>query len=332
MITYHLSNEEKKVNTAIDLYIISGFLGSGKTSLLKNLLEDFKDKRIGVLINEFGRVGVDGIQVGDEEIELIEINNGSIFCSCLKGGFIQALIDLSNTNIEMLVIENSGMADPSNMHQVLGEIENKVSRKYDYKGAICIVDSTSFLKHVQVLAPIHNQVASSNLILINKIDRVNQGTIEEIESKIKEINPSAYLSQTMYSKIPLNVLEENLIDNGYTGETSNQPWNRPATYSAECEGTFDYEDILTFINKLKDYTFRIKGFLKSSENWWQVDVVGDDIKVFEYSLGKRDILTMSKLVIIGKDTKDFGQEIKDSWENVFHIKPAIYSDFDDGCR
>lgn len=332
MIEYHLTNEECHLKTDIDLYLVSGFLGSGKTSMLRNLLEDFKDKKVGVLINEFGRIGIDGMQINKTGIQLIEINNGSIFCSCLKGGFIQALIDLSKTNIEVLVIENSGMADPANMHQVLDELGSKIRRKYVYKGAICIVDSVSFLKHVRVLAPVQNQVASSNLILINKIDRVNQSTIKEIEDKIRELNSSAFLYQTMFSKIPINILEENLLDNGFIGETSNQPWNRPATYSLECEGAFNKENIHKFVETLKDSVFRLKGVIRGEGTWWQVDGVEDDVVISETTLGKRDVLTRTKLVIIGKGTEDFGDKIINDWETTFKVKPELYSDFDDGCR
>lgn len=312
----------------IDLYLISGFLGSGKTTFLKDMLENFEGKKVGVLINEFGSIGIDGILIEKEGLHLIEINNGSIFCSCLKGDFIRALIELSKSNIELLLIENSGMADPSNMHQVLDELKDKVDRQYKYKGAVCILDSVNFLKQVQILAPVQNQIASSNFVVINKIDMVNQSTVNEIEEKIHTINPSAFVYNTIFAKIPLSVLEAELVDNGYLGETSNQPWNRPATYSLECEGSFMEGKIIEFIRKIENHTYRIKGFIKGSAGWWQVDAVADDIKVNEARLGKRDIITMSKLVIIGKDTTDFKNIIMKSWEAVFQKKPQIYSDFD----
>ena len=64
------------------LYLITGFLGSGKTTFLHKLVRLFPDRRLAIVVNEFGKVGVDGVLLSDLEAELIEINNGSIFCSC----------------------------------------------------------------------------------------------------------------------------------------------------------------------------------------------------------------------------------------------------------
>lgn len=312
------------MKSTIDLYLISGFLGAGKTTFLKNMLTNFEGKKVGVIINEFGSIGVDGTLIDKDGVQLVEINNGSIFCSCIKGGFIKTLISFSKEDIDLLIIENSGMADPSNMKSILGELGNLVGRPYEYKGAICITDSVSFLKHVQVLAPVQNQVAASNLIIINKIDKVNQFTVEEMKNKIYELNEHAFIYETMFSKVPISVLEENLYDNGYVGDTSNQPWNRPATYSLEAAGCYEQEDIIAFINKLDNKILRMKGFVKKQEGFWHIDVVGDMIEIEEAVIGKRDVIKHTKLVIIGKDEEDFKEEILDAWSQVFHTEINIY--------
>jgi G3E family GTPase len=312
----------------INLILVSGFLGSGKTTFLKYILENQEGRKVGVLINEFGSIGIDGRLVERDGLRLVEINNGSIFCSCLKGGFVKALIDLSQTDIELLLIENSGMADPSNMHQILEELERKVHRSYHYKGAACIVDSTSFLKQVQVLAPVQNQVASSNLIIVNKIDKVNNPVLLNIENRIKQINETANIYKTMYSKIPLDVLAMQLKDNDYIGETSNQPWNRPATYALECDGSLTDKGLTDFAHRLEDKVLRMKGFARVDDSWRQVDVVDKDVSINKTQLGKRDILTKSKLVIIGRDTEDFKSQIQEAWRLIFGIEPEIYSDYD----
>ncbi len=315
----------------IDLYLISGFLGSGKTTFLQNMLKNLVGRKVGVLINEFGSIGIDGRLIEKEGIELIEINNGSIFCSCLKGSFIKALIELSKLDIDLLLIENSGMADPSNMHQILDELKNKTCRFLNYKGAVCIVDSVNFLKLVRVLAPVQNQIASSNFIIINKIDKADQSMVMEIEKKIHAINLSAFIYKTIYSEVPIPVLEDKLIDNGYLGETSNRISSRPATYSLESDEIFIEEKIKKFIQIIENYTFRIKGFMKNSNGWWRVDVVDGDIKVFEAEPGIKDIFIASKLVLVGKNTAGFKKEILKAWESVFDKKPMIYNDFD-GCQ
>ncbi|MEL7610858.1 MAG: GTP-binding protein, partial [Bacillota bacterium] len=71
--------------SAIELYLISGFLGSGKTTLLQRILRGNDRSRTGVLVNDFGKIDVDGALIGTRDIPMIQIQNGSIFCSCLKG-------------------------------------------------------------------------------------------------------------------------------------------------------------------------------------------------------------------------------------------------------
>lgn len=308
----------------IDLYLISGFLGSGKTTFLQKMLNNFEGKKVGVIVNEFGSIGIDGKLIEREGVQLVEINNGSIFCSCIKGDFVKTLIEFTKEDIEVLLIENSGMADPSNMHQIIDEVSDRVRRPYEYKGAVCIIDSVTFLKHVKVLVPVQNQIASSNFIVVNKIDLVNQLTLNEIKDKLFELNPSAYVYNAMYSEVPISLLEQNLYDNGYVGETSNQCNNRPATYSLESEGSYSDTDMMSFINRIKQYVLRMKGFLKGECGWWQVDVVGDYTTILETKIGKRDVIEKTKLVIIGYDSVDFKNEIEEAWNETFREIPRIF--------
>lgn len=308
----------------IELYLISGFLGSGKTTFLKKLLTNFEGLKVGVLVNEFGGISIDGIALSQEGIDLVEINNGSIFCSCIKGDFIQTLIDFSKTEIDVLIIENSGMADPSNIHEIIQEVAQSARRNFDYKGAICIVDSISFQKQVKILTPVQNQIASSNFILLNKIDMVNQKDIQKIRNIIAEINKEAYIYETLYSEVPYNILQENLMDNGYIGETSNKCDNRPACYSLECDGEFQKEDMTLFITNLGKQILRMKGFLRSNNGWWKIDVVENHIVMEEAQLSKRDILEKTKIVIFGHDTTDFKAEIEALWREIFHTEVNVY--------
>lgn len=308
----------------IDLYLISGFLGSGKTTFLQKMLMNLEGLRVGVLVNEFGSIGIDGILIEQDGIQLVEINNGSIFCSCIKGDFIKTLIDFSTTEIDVLVIENSGMADPSNIHQIIDEVSEWSERPFQYRGAICIVDSVSFQKQVKVLTPVQNQIASSNFMVINKIDMVNQSDIEAIRRIILEINPKAFIYETIYSEVPYELLQERLSDNGYIGETSNKCYNRPTCYSLECDGVFQQQAVIPFVHKLQSFVLRMKGFVKGEDCWWRVDVVGEQIVIEEAKLGKRDILEKTKLVLIGHDTKDFKNEVDTAWKEAFQAVADIY--------
>ena len=100
----------------IKLILLTGFLGTGKTTLLKQLLSEFKDEKIGVIVNEFGQINIDGTLVEKEGVKMTELTNGSIFCACIKDNFVNSLIALSKEDISYFFIEASGLADPAVCH------------------------------------------------------------------------------------------------------------------------------------------------------------------------------------------------------------------------
>src|SRR5690606_8883044 len=99
----------------------------GKTTLLTNILEDLSGEKVGVIMNEFGKVSIDGNIIRKDGIELVELNRGSIFCSCLKISFAQAMMEMADRGLRYLFVESSGLADPSS----IGEIMNAVK---EFKG------------------------------------------------------------------------------------------------------------------------------------------------------------------------------------------------------
>jgi len=104
-----------------DVFLITGFLGSGKTTFLNRVIDVFpKDKKMTILMNEFGEVGIDGTLVEGDEIDMLEISRGSIFCVCVKTDFIKGLYEL-NTKIrpDVLIIESTGVANPSDLKRDL---------------------------------------------------------------------------------------------------------------------------------------------------------------------------------------------------------------------
>ena len=101
------------------LYLLTGFLGSGKTTLLLEMLKRLDNKKIGVIQNEIGKISIDGEILRNDDIQMVELNRGSIFCSCLKLNFVQALADMAEKDFEYLFVESSGIGDPSNLDEIL---------------------------------------------------------------------------------------------------------------------------------------------------------------------------------------------------------------------
>lgn len=308
------------MNQDIQLYLISGFLGAGKTTFLRNILDGFDGKKIGVIVNEFGEVSIDAIILKKDSIDLIEINNGSIFCTCRLDGFVDALLTFSKMPIDLLFIENSGLGDPSNMLKLLNGIQNKTERNYTYKGAICLADCTTFPEFVDLLTPVQNQIAASNFVIVNKTDLVDQNRIETVHKLIRKINPAAFLYDTQYAKIPADILESKLFVSRFVGETSNHDWNRPAVYTLQSEMYCTKEQITEFIRPVQDKILRIKGFLNSSNGKWHIEGTISSLSIDPFSQDQNEA---PKVVIIGKDQKAFSDLLKESWLTVFHEEPVI---------
>ncbi|MDI9492795.1 MAG: GTP-binding protein [Bacillota bacterium] len=250
----------------IKLLLLTGFLGAGKTTLLQKLLAEFRNEKIGVIINEFGQAGIDGTLVEKSGIPLHELNNGSIFCSCIKENFLSSLIALSKTDIGYLLIEASGLADPANMPQILETVNANAKRPYDYRGSICIVDAETFSDYYSLLPALHEQVARSGTVIVNKADLVEEGALADVIASLRAINPSAAIEVTTYCRTEIRKLVDELTNPArQEGESSNTPESRPKTVVLSSTDVLPAEELRNFLNGIKADAYRIKGFAETDE-------------------------------------------------------------------
>ncbi|MBC3887720.1 GTP-binding protein [Acetobacterium paludosum] len=266
------------------LILLTGFLGSGKTTLLKKLLNAYKGLKIGVLMNEFGETSIDGQLIQGDDFDLIELTNGSIFCACLKENFIKALAQFLNLDLEIIFVESSGVADPSNMEMIL-EIVTKISGKYyDYAGSICIVDGHYFLKQFDVIPAIEKQVFYANEVIINKADLQNTEELEAIETKIKEINSAVRIFRSSFCEVPLRDMVSNMTSLKLVAKPSANTWeSRPKTNVLKTKEVLDYKTFERFINQIKFSTYRIKGFVRTNQGIFEVSCVNDCVVINPWS-------------------------------------------------
>ena len=291
----------------IELFLVSGFLGSGKTTFLKYMLTQMSGRRIGVIVNEFGNIGIDGTVLQNGDLKMVEINNGSIFCACLKGGFVKTLVAFLEQPIDYLFVEASGLADPANMESFLGQMEPYLARKphitrqYNYRGGICVADAMHFLQFAEVFTPVKNQVVKSRFIVLNKIDDVDREKQRELYGVIHELNPDAFLYPTNYGEVPLDVLEEHLRAEDIGEESFNTPWNRPTVHTIDMPLLGSVEQVKRFCEAIAADTVRIKGFgrLEEEEKFVHIDCVGENVVVREQLMTEKSIKHW-KLIVISK--------------------------------
>lgn len=323
---------EKKTDEAkpIDIYLITGFLGAGKTTFIKNLLTKVEDQQIGIIVNEFGSVGVDAKELESDQYKIVEINNGSIFCACLKDGFRRTLSALLGQPINTLFIEASGMADPAGITDIINQAIEETDpsktngRTYSYGGNICLVNAAEFLDYYGIFTATQSQVKKSSMVILNKTDLVDGEKIMQLHQTIKELNPDVYIFDAINGEIPVDELFDNLNSDHLDGESENTPWNRPATYVIDMDDCYEFGQLQGFLQDLSPCTRRIKGYVNSSQGLVHVDGVGTSIKTNPSSGNDEEKPTC--LVVIGASEKPYGETIEKLWKQYFPNKELEYED------
>jgi len=186
------------------VYMITGFLGSGKTTFLNRIINRFpEDMKLTILMNEFGEIGLDGTLIEGEDIDMMEISKGSIFCVCVKTDFIKGLYELcTSVQPDVLLIESTGVANPSDLKRDLKlPIFND---RFHYLEQFCTIDAVHFLDAYEIYASLEKQIASSTVFIINKTDLASSETIEDVKKVICELHPDPIFFETTYADIPLD--------------------------------------------------------------------------------------------------------------------------------
>jgi G3E family GTPase len=174
----------------IRVYLITGFLGSGKTTFLNRIINWFpRNRKLMILMNEFGEIGVDGTCIETDELEMMEISKGSIFCVCVKTDFIKGLYEIAHTIApDVLVIESTGVANPSDLKR---DLKLPIfTDRFQFKEQFCIIDARNFMDAYATFSSVEKQIASSTVFLINKIDQASPEAIDQIEEVIRGLHPS----------------------------------------------------------------------------------------------------------------------------------------------
>lgn len=250
------------------LYLITGFLGSGKTTFLKNLLQQgTEDEKIVVIQNEFAQTSIDGteLKTGSKEVEIVEINNGSVFCSCLMSSFIDTLKKIVNTyNPTKIFLEASGLADPSTLNQIVDEKE--LHKLIYLEGSICIVDALNYSKALDRMPRVIQQIRIADFILINKTDLIDGDTLNNINEKIKKQNPVAQIQETTFCNIDLKNLETKNQQGFNFFPGLGQGSDRPDLQSTVLKSTkkIKKENLKSFLDEIQSISIRAKGFVVSN--------------------------------------------------------------------
>jgi G3E family GTPase len=179
----------------IPVTIVSGYLGAGKTTLVNRLISDNPGIAIGVVVNEFGEIGIDGDLIESEPEAVIEIVNGCICCTVRTDlvGSVLKLIDEAPQPLERIVVETSGLADPAPVVQSF-LADPSLRERVRLESVVTVVDAAhAALQRADAIAA--EQIAFADLLLLSKLDLVGDVVVDEMERAIRAANPTAVISR-----------------------------------------------------------------------------------------------------------------------------------------
>ena len=204
---------EQAASEKIPVTVLTGYLGAGKTTLLNRILSEPHGKKYAVIVNEFGEIGIDNdIVVGADE-EVFEMNNGCICCT-VRGDLVRILDGLMRRKgkFDGIIVETTGLADPAPVAQTFFVDEN-VGRKTRLDAVVTVADARWLNDRLKDAPEVKNQIAFADVILINKTDLVTPEELNEVEARIRGINPYAKVHRTQRANIELDqVLGRNAFD------------------------------------------------------------------------------------------------------------------------
>ncbi|RNG37300.1 GTP-binding protein [Streptomyces botrytidirepellens] len=172
----------------IPVLLITGFLGSGKTTMLNHLMRDSVDTRIGVIVNDFGSINIDAMAVAGQVDSMIPIENGCLCCAADASEMDEMLDRLTDPElrIDVVVIEASGLAEPQSMIRTLLSSGNERIR---YGGLVEVVDAAEFASTRDRHPELDRHVRDADLIVLNKTDRVGEEERQRVLDTVAEIAP-----------------------------------------------------------------------------------------------------------------------------------------------
>ncbi|MEU1624870.1 GTP-binding protein [Streptomyces sp. NPDC020096] len=307
----------------IPVVILAGFLGSGKTTLLNHLLRNSAGVRIGVVVNDFGSINVDALSVAGQVDSMISLGNGCLCCAVDTGDMDEMLQRLTrpSAGIDVIVIEASGLAEPQEViRMVLASDDQRIA----YGGLVEVVDGVEFEETRTRHPEIELHLKCSDLIVLNKSDRLGEPEREKLLEVVSRITPGTPVVTTAHGRIDPELLFDR------RRRTAREPAVRQLSFDDLRTGDHDHAHVhtdgcdhlhsayqtVTFVSerpmnprRVMDFldggpagVYRIKGFVDFGESGakqkYALHTVGKYLR-FRLSRWAADEPRSTRLVLIG---------------------------------
>jgi len=193
--------------------VLTGYLGAGKTTLLNRILSEQHGHKYAVIVNEFGEIGIDNDLIVGADEEVFEMNNGCICCT-VRGDLIRIIEGLMKRKgkFDAIIVETTGLADPAPVAQTFF-VDQEIADESRLDAIVTVADAKFLAARLKDAPEAKNQIAFADVVIVNKTDLVTPAEIEEVEARIRGINPYAKIHRAVKCNVPLDaVLGRNAFD------------------------------------------------------------------------------------------------------------------------
>jgi len=293
----------------IKIDIVSGFLGSGKTTLIKSLLKAYENEKVVLIENEFGDIGIDGDIIEREGFQVFEISSGCI-CCIMKKDFLMVLGRIiKEFNPDRIIVEPTGISILSEIIDILNDPE--VSEKCSINSLITVIDSINYLQQCDAFGEFfEDQITNAETLILSKSQFIQQEKVEEIIESLKALNKEAKIITSNWSDHSSNEIKELFKQNIrvdfkelFRAEIIPCKENKFKAIGIETSKKFTEEELKVILKELSNPIYgevlRGKGFLKGIDSFLEFSYTNG-----QYIIDENKQRCSGKLCLIGENLNE----------------------------
>ena len=306
-----------QVDARIPATVVTGFLGSGKTTLINRILREQHGRKLAVIVNEFGEISIDGqLVIQNEDAQLVEFNNGCLCCT-VRGDLVETLgrLQARAGSLDGILIETTGLADPAPVASTFFAADDvKAGIRLD--AFVTVVDAVNLEQNLTQNNEAVEQVAFSDVILINKMDLVSSEQMAAVERRVRKLNPMARIYHTANAEIAIgeiigigafDLVQKLEVDPEFLGDHEHEHDAAIGSFVLETSDPVDINRLMLWMNGLAqergEDLYRTKGIFYA--HGFEERLVFQSVRMLTTlrrdRLWEPDEPRLSQFVVIGKN-------------------------------